>query len=168
VWVVCLVCTRLHLGNRIRPQTTSRGWINVTGLSRPQLSSGLPMQRRRAPKNVKHRSPECRQCLFRRIFRRLLPLNGSAQITATRPNTIRSLLIVGYPSRKAALKSVGNGVRSFSSQWRADISTPRSAPPGIFAILNSPRKSASRFSWAKHLPNGTRRIEYASRRLNKL
>jgi hypothetical protein len=36
-----------------------------------------------------------------------LPLNGSAQITATRPDIIRSLLTVGYPSRKAAIKSVG-------------------------------------------------------------
>lgn len=34
-------------------------------------------------------------------------LNGSAPITATRPDIIRSLLTVGYPNRKAAIKSVG-------------------------------------------------------------
>lgn len=34
-------------------------------------------------------------------------LNGSAPIAATRPDIIRSLLTVGYPSRKAAIKSVG-------------------------------------------------------------
>lgn len=34
-------------------------------------------------------------------------LNGSAPIAATRVDIIRSLLTVGYPSRKAAIKSVG-------------------------------------------------------------
>ncbi|MCP1760973.1 hypothetical protein [Bradyrhizobium japonicum] len=34
-------------------------------------------------------------------------LNGSTDITATRPDIIRSLLTVGYPSRKAALRKVG-------------------------------------------------------------
>jgi hypothetical protein len=34
-------------------------------------------------------------------------LNGSVPIAATRPDIIRSLLTVGYPSRKAAIKSVG-------------------------------------------------------------
>lgn len=37
----------------------------------------------------------------------LAGLNGSAPIAATRPDIIRSLLTVGYPSRKAAIKSVG-------------------------------------------------------------
>ncbi|WP_229161432.1 hypothetical protein [Bradyrhizobium brasilense] len=34
-------------------------------------------------------------------------LNGSTDITATRPDIIRSLLTVGYPSPKAALRKVG-------------------------------------------------------------
>lgn len=37
----------------------------------------------------------------------LASLNGSAPISATRPDIIRSLLTVGYPNRKAAIKSVG-------------------------------------------------------------
>lgn len=34
-------------------------------------------------------------------------LNGSIPISATRPDIIRSLLTVGYPSRRAAIRSVG-------------------------------------------------------------
>lgn len=40
-------------------------------------------------------------------------LNGSTPIAATRPDIIRSLLTVGYPSRKAAIKSVG--------RWRENL-----------------------------------------------
>jgi hypothetical protein len=38
---------------------------------------------------------------------RFATLNGSSPITATRADIIRSLLTVGYPSRKAALRKVG-------------------------------------------------------------
>jgi hypothetical protein len=38
---------------------------------------------------------------------RFATLNGSSSITATRADIIRSLLTVGYPSRKAALRKVG-------------------------------------------------------------
>lgn len=34
-------------------------------------------------------------------------LNGTATLTATRPDIIRSLLTVGYPSRRSAVRVVG-------------------------------------------------------------
>jgi hypothetical protein len=38
---------------------------------------------------------------------RISALNGVASLTATRPDIIRSLLTVGYPSRRAAVRVVG-------------------------------------------------------------
>jgi hypothetical protein len=48
-----------------------------------------------------------------RFSGRFASLNGTLTLTATRPDFIRSLLTVGYPSRRAAIRTVG--------RWREEM-----------------------------------------------